>query len=145
MDQRKTAIPFFLNPSKSVSGDFVLKTKLMGVKVKLSISFLVVGHTHEDIDQYFSCISRFIKKIKKSICSVRKLNFLNALMEVFSSPGCIPKCIQEVSYCYDTKPIVDSLDSHFARFNLQEKTGEKVEFTILFQTEFIGEMHNAVI
>ena len=100
----------------------------LGVFHKVKLSFLVVGHTHEDIDQYFSCISRFIKKIKKSICSVRE--FLNALMEVFSSPGCIPKCIQEVLYCYDTKPIVDSLDSHFARFNLHEKTGDKVHYFV---------------
>lgn len=34
----------------------------MGIFTKIKISFLMVGHTHEDIDQMFSCISRRLSK-----------------------------------------------------------------------------------
>ncbi len=29
---------------------------------KIELGFLMVGHTHEDIDQTFSCVSRYLKK-----------------------------------------------------------------------------------
>lgn len=201
MDQRKTAIPFFLNPSKSIAGEYVLKTKLMGVKVhgighylyfstnqichdsnfsveclrrtilklhdqhqgklprtlyiqsdngpdmkskqfiafcaylvekgvfeKVKLSYLIVGHTHEDIDQYFSCISRYIKKTLKTILTVAE--FVKALSSAFTTPGCIPKCIEEVSHCYDTSTLLNALDPYLARFNLNECTGDKVHYFV---------------
>ena len=32
------------------------------VVLQIKLSFLVVGHTHEDIDQMFSCFSRHLSK-----------------------------------------------------------------------------------
>ena len=29
---------------------------------QIELGFLMVGHTHEDIDQYFSCLSRYLRK-----------------------------------------------------------------------------------
>lgn len=29
---------------------------------KIELGFLMVGHTHEDIDQSFSCLSRYLRK-----------------------------------------------------------------------------------
>ncbi len=34
----------------------------LGVFKKIRVSFLMVGHTHEDVDQYFSCISSWLRK-----------------------------------------------------------------------------------
>ena len=58
--------------------------------MKVKLSYLIVGHTHEDIDQYFSVISRFFKKIIMSIYSI--VGFLTALMSCFKTRGCIPRC-----------------------------------------------------
>ena len=38
-----------------------------GVFLKVKLSYLLVGHTHKDIDQYFSVISRSFKKIMMTI------------------------------------------------------------------------------
>ena len=48
----------------------------------------------------------------KSVCSVKE--YVEALMKTFTTPGCIPKDIEEVRYCYDTSTIVDSMDSYMA-------------------------------
>ena len=32
------------------------------VLLQIELSFLMVGHTHEDIDQSFSCLSRYLRK-----------------------------------------------------------------------------------
>lgn len=29
---------------------------------QIELGFLMVGHTHEDIDQHFSCLSRYLRK-----------------------------------------------------------------------------------
>ena len=34
-----------------------------GYTEEVFLSFLIVGHTHEDIDQLFSVLSRFLKRI----------------------------------------------------------------------------------
>ena len=39
----------------------------LGVFNSIKLSYLVVGHTHEYIDQYFSCISCFFKRVVKTI------------------------------------------------------------------------------
>lgn len=30
--------------------------------LQIELGFLVVGHTHEDVDQSFSCLARFLQK-----------------------------------------------------------------------------------
>ena len=201
MDQRKTSVPFFSNPPKSIASDYVLKTKLMATiihghgtylfwttdQVKhdtnftieclrrallkyeeevgklpgvlylqmdngpdqkskqflaflaylvernvfhtIKVSYLIVGHTHEDIDQYFSCISRYIRKWLKSLLSIGCL--LQALNSCFKTPGCIPKCVEQVKYCYDTKPLLQFVDQQFRRFDLDEKTNDKVHYFVM--------------
>ena len=66
MDQRKTAIPFFLNPSKSVSGDFVLKTKLMGVKVHGYGHYLYwsTGQLVHDSNFSVECLRRALLQVQ---------------------------------------------------------------------------------
>ena len=45
------------------------------------LSFLVVGHTHEDIDQVFSVLSRFIKAIGRVVDPIQFDEELSAAME----------------------------------------------------------------
>ena len=43
MNQRKTSIPYWLNPPKNVSNFFQLRTKLMAVKVRTERVIIVFG------------------------------------------------------------------------------------------------------
>lgn len=52
------------NKNYAVMGMFALLVHF-GVFDKIKVSFLPVGHTHEDVDQMFSCIARALRK-----CSV---------------------------------------------------------------------------
>ena len=67
IDQRKTCIPFYLNPAKCISSDFVLKTKLMGVKVHGFGHYLFWSTTQIVHDSNFSveCLRRALLKIQK--------------------------------------------------------------------------------
>lgn len=49
------------NKNYAVMGMFALLV-FYGVFDKIKVSFLPVGHTHEDVDQMFSCISRALRK-----------------------------------------------------------------------------------
>ena len=98
-----------------------------GVFHKIKVSYLIVGHTHEDIDQYFSCISRYIRKTLKQLLSVNCL--VDALQTCFKTPGCIPRCIEQIQFCFDTQILSEKfLDPHFARFDLDEKTSNKTHY-----------------
>lgn len=195
MDQRKTCIPYFTNPSKAIANDFVLRTKLIGCIIhghgtylywctdqikhdsslsieclrrtllkyqhhngslppklylqldngpdnkskeflaflaylvqmrvfdSIKVSYLLVGHTHEDIDQYFSCISRFIRKTLMEVYSIPE--YIDALNKCFRTPGCVPKSIEQITFCYDTSSLKTFLDPHLARFDLPEKGATK--------------------
>lgn len=67
MDQRKTSVPFFAEPSKSVSNEIVLKTKLMAVKVHGLGHYLFWSTAQIAHDSNFSveCLRRAILKIHK--------------------------------------------------------------------------------
>lgn len=95
------------------------------VFTKIKLSYLVVGHTHEDIDQYFSVISKHFKyKISSPVLSISQ--FRDTLQSCFTKELCIPKCIERVQYTYDTSSLAASMDPHIARFALDEKTGHNV-------------------
>ena len=105
-----------------------------GVFQKIKVSYLIVGHTHEDVDQYFSCISRYIRKTLKQLLSVECL--INALKSCFKTPGCIPKYVEQVNCCYDTRILEDKfLDKHLARFDLNECTGDKTHYLVMRRDE----------
>ena len=103
----------------------------MGVFQVIKVSYLVVGHTHEDIDSYFSTISRHFKYVLKQCKTVGA--FLEALTKCFVSPDLYPKSIEQINYCYDLSSLqTDFLDPHLnlARFDMDEKTGNKVHHFI---------------
>ncbi|CAG2206786.1 unnamed protein product [Mytilus edulis] len=71
MDQAKTHIPHFRDMPKNLDPKNLLQSHITGIithgkgtKIYLDVfvNFLMVGHTHEDIDQRFSLISRRLKR-----------------------------------------------------------------------------------
>ena len=98
--------------------------------LKITVSYIIVGHTHEDVDQYFSVISRFLKRILRCVYSV--FAFLFALKNsIFKTSGCIPLSVENIAYCYATKCLEGAADQNLARFDLDEKTGDKVHHFML--------------
>ena len=110
----------------------------MKVFDKIKVSYLVVGHTHEDIDQYFSCISRYIRKFLGEVFTISA--FLEAIRNCFTTPACIPLCIERILYCYDTLPLADHMDPRLARFAVPEKTGDNVHHMV-FQRDTDGNVY----
>lgn len=90
----------------------------------IKLSYLIVAHTHEDVDQWFSVYSRFLKKVLMQVLTISA--FVQALMSAFKTPKCIPKCVERIEYCYDTSILLQYLDKNLARFDLDEKTEDKV-------------------
>lgn len=63
-----------------------------GIFQKIKLSFLMVGHTHADIDQFFSCVSRKLKHLD----TVHTLPQLHAAIV-----GCMDKVKPVVEHLYD--------------------------------------------
>ena len=62
----------------------------MGSFDKVKVSYLIVGHTHEIIDQWFSVIRKFVKKVMMQILTIAA--FFEALCtRCFKTEKCIPK------------------------------------------------------
>ena len=72
----------------------------MKVFNKIKVSYLIVGHTHEDPDQSFSHIGRYFTKVVQTVLFVPA--FIAAIMTCFKTPASIPKCMENISFCYDT-------------------------------------------
>jgi hypothetical protein len=71
-----------------------------GIFKEVTVGFLVVGHTHEDIDAYFSYLSKLLKQKNTYILALMK-----AFMDLQKSAVFIPELVQEVadfkSYVWD--------------------------------------------
>jgi hypothetical protein len=200
MDQRKTRIPWFTNPAKSIAHDFLLKLKLfcaivhgfgyyyfwcteqvkhdtnlaievlrrvlvkyakekgalppilylqvdngpdqksklflafmaylveMNIFDKVKVSYLIVGHTHEDNDQAFSLIGKFFKKVLQMILSVSA--FVSAIYNCFKTPACIPKCVEHIQCTFDLSILEQHLDKALSRFDLKEQSMDKVHYFV---------------
>jgi hypothetical protein len=100
---------------------------------KIKVSFLVVGHTHEDIDGFFSVISRFFKKTLQQILTMTA--FIQGLLSCSKAP---PKCVEQIQYCYDCSIIEELFDQDIARFNLKEKTGDKLHYFLFWKDNVKG-------
>ena len=96
----------------------------MGVFDSIKVNYLIVGHTHELVDQWFSVLSKFIKRILMQLLTIGA--FLNALLTHFKTERCSPKCVEQVKFCNDTSVLSDSVDKQLHRFDLDEKTRDKV-------------------
>jgi hypothetical protein len=98
---------------------------------KIKVSYLIVGHTHEDIDQIFSRIGRYIRRTLQEILTVPA--FVAALHDSFASKkgSQPPKCVEHLRYCYNTLSLAHLLDKDLARFALPEKSGDNVHYFLM--------------
>ena len=83
--------------------DFVTDLVRRGVFVKAKLGFLMVGHTHEDIDQFFSIISIHLKK-ETVVCPDQhslRIEIPNAFLNPVNKPDVIvldpSKCLTSTS------------------------------------------------
>lgn len=72
-----------------------------GVFGEIKLSYLIVGHTHEDIDQFFSVISQHFASLRRGVV----VSFENFQQEVISSfkpeSAKRPKCVELVEAVHD--------------------------------------------
>jgi hypothetical protein len=90
----------------------------------VKLSYLIVGHTHEDIDQWFSVLSRFLKKVLMQVLSIGA--FIKALSSCYKKEKCQPKCVEQIHFVHDVRELLQILDQHLARFDLDEQSNDKV-------------------
>jgi hypothetical protein len=94
-----------------------------------------LAKSHEDIVQWFSVISRFLKKVLMQVLSIG--GFIKALMDCFKTQKCQPKCVEQIYFCYDASKLVQHLDKHLARFELDEQSIDKVHHFV-FERNLVG-------
>ena len=52
-------------------------------------------------------------------------------MDCFKTPGCVSRCTEEIKFTFDTKVLSEKFkDPLLSRFDLDEKTGDKVHFFV---------------
>ncbi|CAB4032559.1 Hypothetical predicted protein [Paramuricea clavata] len=112
--------------NKFVLGFLAILVK-MGLFRKIKLSFLMVGHTHEDIDQMFSCFSRHLAKH-----DARTIPELFAEMESSYTPK--PSC-EQLRCMFDVKKWMDgyvedkiSGHVHQQQFKFEMKNGKVLTF-----------------
>jgi hypothetical protein len=64
-----------------------------GIFKEVTVGFLVVGHTHEDIDAYFSYLSKLLKQKNTYVLA----DLMKAFMDSQKSAVFIPELVQEVA------------------------------------------------
>ena len=72
----------------------------------MNIGFLMVGHTHEDVDQMFSCFSNFLSGYMEPVISVEKLIELVTKVYV-PSPAAF-----YLTHLFDWKSVLDNHSAH---------------------------------
>ena len=77
---------------------------------RIEVNFLIVGHTHSSIDQYFSVLSTAIHSTD-FIASPLSLANLLSLAHKAKSIGCRPSVCRQISVYYDVatalKPFIN--------------------------------------
>jgi hypothetical protein len=65
-----------------------------GIFKEVTVGFLVVGHTHEDIDAYYNYLSKLLKQNSTYVLA----DLMKAFMDLQKSAVFIPELVQEVAY-----------------------------------------------
>jgi hypothetical protein len=71
---------------------FCLLVTARGIFKEVTVGFLVVGHTHEDIDPYFSYLSKLLKQKNTYVLA----DLMKAFMDSQKPVVFIPELVQEV-------------------------------------------------
>jgi hypothetical protein len=96
-----------------------------GIFKEVTVGFLVVGHTHEDIDGYFSYLSKLVKQKNTYVLT----DFMKAFMDSQKLAIFIPELVQEVanfkSYVRDfqhdgTNKLSGLGEMHLFKFYMEE-------------------------
>jgi hypothetical protein len=96
-----------------------------GVFEGVELNFLIVGHTHEDIDQMFSVISTKLRKLVHSSSSLTLSvvsfdDFKRVVEDAFTNPKFKPRCVEKVHANHDFTswfaPFKDASLSHITKF-----------------------------
>ena len=93
---------------------------------EVTVGFLIVGHTHEDIDAYFSYLSKLLKMKNTYVLS----DLMKAFMNSQKTIAFIPKLVQEVAdfkkflqgYQHDgANKLIGLGEMHLFKFYVEEK------------------------
>ena len=102
---------------------------------EVTIGFLIVGHTHEDIDAHFSYLSKLLKMKNTYVLA----DLMKAFMGSQKTIAFIPKLVQEVAdfkkffhdYQYDgTNKLIGLGEMHLFKFYVEEK-GDNMGWPIM--------------
>jgi hypothetical protein len=90
-----------------------------GVFEEVELNFLMVGHTHEDIDQMFSVISSRLKGLVHTAGATRSVisfeDFQGEVADAFRDPKYKPRCVEKVHANHDfTEWFAPYLDKRLA-------------------------------
>jgi hypothetical protein len=118
---------------------FGFLTHLVKIKSfsKIKVGFLMVGHTHEDIDQMFSIISSYLKK--ESVICPDQASFFQAICDAFKDENLKPEVISLTALdVHDYVAFYDQyIDTHIHhyqephQFRIKEFTDSSGETVVL--------------
>ena len=92
----------------------------------MTVGFLIVGHTHEDIDAHFSCLSKLLKMKNTYVLA----DLMKAFMDSQKTTAFMPELVQEVAdfkkflngYQYDgANKLIGLGEMHLFKFYVEEK------------------------
>ena len=93
---------------------------------EVTVGFLIVGHTHEDIDAHFSYLSKLLKMKNMYVLA----NLMKAFMDSQKTTAFIPELVQEVAdfkkflhgYQHDgANKLIGLGEMHLFKFYVEEK------------------------
>ncbi len=111
-----------------------------GVFESIELNFLMVGHTHEDIDQFFSVIAGRFKRLvfQSSAATVISYeDFQKEVMAAFRDVEKKPKCVDRVAVCHDfvtwfngfRDPQIANI-SKFRQFTFRKQTDDEKQLYV---------------
>ena len=100
-----------------------------GIFKEVTVGFLIVGHTHEDIDAHFSYLSKLFKMKNTNILA----DFMKAFIDSEKTIAFIPELVQEISdfkkflhgYQHDgANKLIGLGEMHLFMFYVEEKCND---------------------
>ena len=102
---------------------------------EVTVGFLIVGHTHEDIDAHFSYLSKLLKMKNTYVLA----DLMKAFMDSQKTTAYIPELVQEVAdfkkflhgYQHDgANKLIELGEMHLFKFYVEEK-GDDMDWPVM--------------